>query len=177
MKSIIEEHFKNDEQIENYLNNPLVERMEEEHLIQYEVCIRQDNKTLAFWMKSNDWVLKEFIPSLYKEIEWVSEESISVFNMINSIKHDADNLVVNFDKFNKLFRAYHTTPKEGLTGHDIELDGKISKRKSYEQNEKMEVVTLHSNGKITKAHRIDRSYGYDLIRDDGQSYLIYLPEK
>lgn len=180
LDKIVDEHFKGDSQIENYLNNPYIEVIEKDYLFQYEVCIRQGNNTLAMWLKidsGDNFLFQEFIPSLYKDIEWVSEDSLKTFEFLYKInKSNISQMVVNFDKFNKRFRLYIKQEGQMLNGYDIEQDGKISKKKMYTSSHEIgsKVITMHSDGKITVSDIVlDFEPGFRVVRDDGQEYLVY----
>lgn len=177
LRRLVHEHFMDDEEINSYLHNEKFLELDSSSINQYEVCFRKGCNTLSMWIDPSEYVLGDFVLMLSRDYKFVSSKTLNTYDVLKALhSKNLVQVVFNFDKFNELFRVYFLHDN-GLFGYDVNAQGEIAKRKYYKVNPLGFVMTEHSTGKVTSAHKKETDYGYELIRDDGQIYYTYLNKK
>lgn len=175
---IIDILIKNKMEIKPYINNNLFKLMELNNLICYETCNRNNLFSLAIWMKNNDFVRNIFIPSIIKDINWLTDDQIKTMFKIITKNVAIKIIVINFDENKKIIRLYFNTKSDlgNGFGYDINVNGIVEKYKEY-KSVGAKILTKHYiQNKLTKmseANIIHKNNHINIVRDDGQYYILH----
>jgi len=179
---ILKKKYNFTEQINNYTNNNKFKLLEMGDLNCYEVCNRENEISLAIWMKNTNFVRTTFIPSVIKNISWLTQQQIQKMNDIISTKLDEayhQFIVVNFDEYNKYLRLYFSQDYTISTlGYDINLEGVIEKYKEYKVVNNILLTMHYKADKLIKisensAKLIGNGISQITRLDSNQKYVLY----
>lgn len=180
--NILKEKYNFSEQINNYTNNNKFKLLEMGDLNCYEVCNRENEISLAIWMKNTNFVRTTFIPSVIENISWLTHQQIQKMNDIIATKLDETHhqfIVVNFDEYNKYLRLYFSQDAAVSTlGYDINVNGIVEKYKEYKVVNDILLTMHYQEDKLIKisensAKLIGNGISQITRLDTNQKYVLY----
>jgi len=165
-------------EIKPYINNNLFKLLELNDLICYETCNRNNLFSLAIWMNNTDFVRTIFVPTIIKDIEWLSSNQIKTMFKIITENIAIKIIVINFDENKKIIRLYFNTKTDlgNGFGYDINVYGIVEKYKEYKSISNKIITKHYMQNKLTKMSEskiIYKNNHINIVRDDGQLYILH----